>query len=84
MRRDPGGADPRLRRNKIHDGKQNGAFIQDSGLGTLEDNDITGNENAGVAIKTGNLTCPVIGSTAILTMRYGLVTGVGLWQRTMI
>jgi parallel beta-helix repeat protein len=51
-----GGADPRLRRNKIHDGKQNGVFIQDGGLGTLEDNDITGNENAGVAIKTGNPT----------------------------
>ena len=37
------GADPRLRRNKIHDGNQSGVNVLDSGLGTLEDNDITGN-----------------------------------------
>jgi F-box protein 11 len=47
------GADPRLRRNKIHDGKQNGVFVFDAGLGTLEDNDITGNTLSGVEIKTG-------------------------------
>ena len=47
------GADPRLRRNRIHDGKQSGVYVYDSGLGTLEDNDITGNTNAGVAITTG-------------------------------
>ena len=44
------GADPRLRRNKIHDGKQSGVFVYDGGLGTLEDNDITGNALAGVEI----------------------------------
>ena len=47
------GADPRLRRNHIHDGKQSGVFVYDGGLGTLEDNDITGNAQPGVAIKTG-------------------------------
>ena len=48
------GADPRLRRNKIHDGKQGGGvLVFDSGLGTLEDNDITGNALSGVEVKTG-------------------------------
>jgi F-box protein 11 len=47
------GADPRLRRNKIHDGKENGVMVYDSGLGTLEDNDITGNTLSGVEISTG-------------------------------
>jgi parallel beta-helix repeat protein len=47
------GADPRLRRNTIHDGNQNGVYVHDRGLGTLEDNDITGNASAGVEITTG-------------------------------
>jgi len=47
------GADPRLRRNQIHDGKQSGIYVYEDGQGTLEDNDIFGNANAGVAIKTG-------------------------------
>ncbi|MFF3325195.1 right-handed parallel beta-helix repeat-containing protein [Streptomyces sp. NPDC002889] len=47
------GADPRLRRNQIHDGEQGGVYVHDSGLGTLEDNDITGNALAGVEIATG-------------------------------
>jgi F-box protein 11 len=47
------GANPRLRRNKIHDSRQSGVLVYDSGLGTVEDNDITGNALAGVAIKTG-------------------------------
>ena len=47
------GADPRLRRNKIHGSQQSGVFALDSGLGTLEDNDISGNAYAGVEIKTG-------------------------------
>jgi F-box protein 11 len=46
-------ADPRLRRNHIHDGKQGGVYVYNNGLGTLEDNDITANTLAGVAIKTG-------------------------------
>ena len=47
------GADPRLRRNQIHDGKSAGVFVHDDGRGTLEDNDISGNTRAGVAITTG-------------------------------
>ena len=47
------GADPRLRRNRIHDSKKGGVLVFDSGLGTLEDNDITGNALSGVAIRTG-------------------------------
>jgi parallel beta-helix repeat protein len=47
------GADPRLRRNKIHDGIEIGVFVYDNGLGTLEDNDISGNAAAGVAIGSG-------------------------------
>ena len=47
------GANPTLRRNKIHDNKQAGVFVHGSGLGTVEDNDITGNARAGVQIKTG-------------------------------
>jgi parallel beta-helix repeat protein len=46
-------ADPRLRRNQIHDGKQDGVYVYADGRGTLEDNDISGNALAGVAIKTG-------------------------------
>ena len=41
------GADPRLRRNTIHDGNEAGVFVYDDGLGTLEDNDITANTLAG-------------------------------------
>lgn len=47
------GADPRLRRNKIHDGKHSGVSISTSGLGTLEDNEITGNGYSGVGITSG-------------------------------
>jgi F-box protein 11 len=46
------GADPRLRRNKIHDGRGGGIFVLRGGLGTLEDNDITGNVT-GVTIGYG-------------------------------
>jgi F-box protein 11 len=47
------GADPRLRRNHIHDSGEAGVYVFDDGLGTLEENDITGNTNAGVMITTG-------------------------------
>ena len=47
------GADPRLRRNRIHNGQQSGIYVYDDGRGTLEDNDIFGNAYSGVAIKTG-------------------------------
>ena len=48
-----GGADPRLRRNRIHDGKHAGVFVFENGLGTFEDNDIFGNALAGVCISQG-------------------------------
>jgi F-box protein 11 len=47
------GADPRLRRNKIHDGKKGGVLVINNGLGTLEENDITGNAFSGVEISVG-------------------------------
>ncbi|WP_307675851.1 right-handed parallel beta-helix repeat-containing protein [Streptomyces sp. V4I2] len=51
------GADPRLRRNRIHGSRQAGVFVFDGGLGTLEDNKITGNALAAVEIKAaGNPT----------------------------
>jgi F-box protein 11 len=49
------GADPRLRRNRIHDSKQgSGVNIYDNGLGTLEDNEITANAYPGVTIENGS------------------------------
>ena len=47
------GADPRIRHNTIHAGKENGVVVRNGGLGTLEDNEITGNALAAVAIETG-------------------------------
>ena len=47
------GADPRLRRNKIHGSKQSGVYVYNGGLGTLEDNEITGNTLQGVEISDG-------------------------------
>jgi parallel beta-helix repeat protein len=48
-----GGADPRVRRNRIHDGKESGLFVYDQGLGTFEENEITGNQLAGVSVRNG-------------------------------
>jgi Right handed beta helix region/TIR domain len=47
------GADPRLRRNRLHGSKQGGVIVSDNGLGTLEDNDITANSLQGVTVRTG-------------------------------
>jgi parallel beta-helix repeat protein len=47
------GADPRLRRNRIHHGKQGGVFVYGNGLGTLEDNEIFANAMTGVEISKG-------------------------------
>ncbi|HLO17422.1 MAG TPA: right-handed parallel beta-helix repeat-containing protein [Anaerolineales bacterium] len=47
------GADPRLRRNHIHNGQEGGVFIYDNGKGILEDNDIFNND-LGIAIETGS------------------------------
>ena len=48
------GADPRLRRNRIHNSEEVGVLILENGQGTLEDNDITANRLSGVEIKTGS------------------------------
>jgi parallel beta-helix repeat protein len=47
------GADPLLRRNRLHDSNECGVWVYDGGLGTLEDNEIAANRLAGVEIKTG-------------------------------
>lgn len=46
------GADPRLRRNHIHDGKECGVLVWTHGQGTFEDNDIFNNNFSGVEIRT--------------------------------
>jgi len=49
-----GGADPRLRRNRIHDSKSgSGVFVFENAQGTFEDNDIFGNSLSGITIKSG-------------------------------
>jgi F-box protein 11 len=47
------GADPRLRRNRVHDGVQCGIFVFENGLGTIEENEVFANAFAGVEIKAG-------------------------------
>jgi len=54
-----GGADPRLRRNRIHDSKTgSGVYMYENAQGTLEDNDIFNNALSGVQIHT--LTNPTL------------------------
>ncbi len=48
-----GGADPRLRRNRIHDGEI-GVYVYENGQGVLEDNEIYDNALSGVAIVRGS------------------------------
>jgi F-box protein 11 len=48
-----GGASPHLCRNLIHDGKSSGIVVFEGATGTLEHNEIFGNECAGVEIKEG-------------------------------
>jgi parallel beta-helix repeat protein len=47
------GADPRLRRNLIRDGKQSGVFVYENAQGVLEENEIFRNAFSGVEIATG-------------------------------
>ncbi len=70
-----GGADPRLRRNRIHDGKQGGVFVWENGRGTLEDNEIFGNAYSGVQIKEGG--DPVLRRNRIHDGKQG---GVFVWE----
>jgi F-box protein 11 len=69
------GADPRLRRNRIHDGLSAGVLVWENGQGTLEDNDIFGNKLAGVATKEG-------GNPTLRRNRIhdGLSAGVLVWE----
>lgn len=46
------GADPVLRGNVIHDGKQGGVMVLNKGRGLLEKNEIYGNALSGVSVKT--------------------------------
>ncbi len=45
-----GGADPRLRRNRIRDGNQPGILVYDDARGTIEDNEISGNRFSGIEV----------------------------------
>ncbi|MGY2276924.1 right-handed parallel beta-helix repeat-containing protein [Pseudomonas monsensis] len=45
------GADPRLRRNRIHNSLQSGVLIYKNGFGTLEDNEIFDNAASGVVMR---------------------------------
>ena len=47
------GADPELKGNKIHGGKESGVMVYGHGRGTLEDNDIFDNGLSGVEITSG-------------------------------
>ncbi|HXO28422.1 MAG TPA: right-handed parallel beta-helix repeat-containing protein [Thermoanaerobaculia bacterium] len=47
------GADPRLRRNRIHGGEEGGVFIYRSAQGTMEDNEIFASGGSGVEISSG-------------------------------
>ncbi|HPS91261.1 MAG TPA: right-handed parallel beta-helix repeat-containing protein [Methanothrix sp.] len=52
-----GRAYPRLRGNKIHDGKSAGVYVYENGQGLIEDNDIFGNALACIGISgSGNPT----------------------------
>jgi parallel beta-helix repeat protein len=46
------GADPRVRRNRIHDGSSGGILVYDGGLGTFEDNDVAGNDSNGIEARS--------------------------------
>ena len=48
------GADPRLRRNRIHHGREQGVLVYNEALGTLEDNEIFENGGSGVEIRAGS------------------------------
>jgi parallel beta-helix repeat protein len=52
-----GKAYPKLRGNKIHNGKENGIIVYENGQGLIEDNDIFGNAFSGIEIReAGNPT----------------------------
>jgi parallel beta-helix repeat protein len=69
------GADPRLRRNRIHGGGI-GVFVWGSGQGTLEDNEVFGNDCWGVGIIEGGN--PVLRRNLI---HGGKVAGVHVYRK---
>ena len=46
------GANPALRSNRIHDSRESGIYIFDTGQGIFEDNDIFANTFSGVGVTT--------------------------------
>jgi parallel beta-helix repeat protein len=52
-----GGADPRLRGNRVHDCARYGIAVESGGLGTLEDNDISANLSGVLVTGASNPTC---------------------------
>jgi len=48
-----GSADPVIRRNRIHDGKEAGLYIYDGARGTYEDNDVFANGKCEFAVSAG-------------------------------
>ena len=77
------GADPHLRRNRLHDGEY-GVNVYDHGLGTLEDNEITANADDGVAIATGATPrCAATRSTTTRMLASTCMTAAwGRWKTT--
>jgi len=70
-----GKAIPKLRGNKIHDGKASGIFVYENGQGLIEDNDIFGNALANIEIKeAGN---PIIRRNKI---HDGKESGIYVWN----
>jgi F-box protein 11 len=47
------GGNPTLRRNRIHDGKQDGVYVLENGEGIMEQNEISANTLSGVEITSG-------------------------------
>lgn len=48
------GADPRVRRNRIHDGEKSGISMSSGARGTYEDNEIFRNSLAGIIVRDGS------------------------------
>lgn len=69
------GADPRLRRNRIHDNAECGLAVFEQGLGSLEDNDIFANVYSCVTVETG--ANPTLRRNRIHT---GLQDGVNVYE----
>jgi parallel beta-helix repeat protein len=68
------GANPTVRKNRIHDGKMGGVVVYDSGLGVIEENEILSNPYSGVQVSTGGN--PMVRGNRI----QGNFTGVLVWN----